>query len=95
MIVHEHIMPPCFVTFNGQRYMVPGWTPVEDHITATDVRHINPLDKLTRKEWEVIGSRGKPYMVRQIGTRFTCTCPAGRFRGTCKHVRQIKESLDE
>ncbi len=39
------------------------------------------------KSWEVKGSKGKVYVVKKIGDKWTCTCPSFIYRGgQCKHI---------
>jgi hypothetical protein len=87
-----HLYPPGFVTINGQKYMVPGWTPVEPDTTFSDVEHINPWKTVT-ETFPVKGSTGSNYTVTKRKDVFTCDCPAGKFRGTCKHIGMIKSEL--
>lgn len=88
-----HLYPPSFVTTNGQRYLVPGWIPVEDDVTFDDVEHINPWT-VTTEDFTVSGSSGNTYTVTKRNKDFSCDCPAGKFRGTCKHINQIKLQLN-
>jgi len=89
----EHIYPPTFATIGGQRYLFPGWIPVEDDVTFDDVEHINPYRNIKTEEFEVTGSTGNKYIVTKRGNELKCDCPAGKFRGSCKHSKQIKERL--
>jgi len=92
------IFPPTFSTINGQRYLFPGWIPVSKSVTLDDVLHINPYRNLQKREIEVTGSKGAKYIVTVSetstgGHNVTCNCPAGKFRGKCKHATKIKEQL--
>jgi hypothetical protein len=89
----RHHYPPCFSTIGGQKYLFPGWIPVEDHISFDDVEHINPYANIKTETFEVIGSTGNKYTVTKRGDNISCDCPAGKFRGYCKHAKQIKEQL--
>ena len=42
------------------------------------------------KTWTVAGSKGNEYVVTLDNGRYTCSCPGHSFRGTCKHVEEIK-----
>lgn len=88
-----HLYPPGFATINGQRYLMPGWIPVEDDVTFDDVEHINPW-RVETETFKVNGSSGNTYTVTKRKNALTCDCPAGKFRGTCKHVNQMKAQLN-
>lgn len=88
-----HLYPPSFAVIGGQRYLFPGWIPVEDDITFEDVEHINPY-RSNIEEFKVEGSTGNTYTVTKRDNSLTCDCPAGKFRGTCKHITKIKTQLD-
>lgn len=90
----EHIFPPSFATINGQRYLFPGWIPVEDDVTFEDVEHINPYANVKIEEYQITGSRGDKYTVTNRNGQFSCNCPAGKFRGTCKHSTQVQKELN-
>lgn len=88
----KDILPPAFVTLGGQKYLMPGWIPVEDSISFDNIFHDNPYKK-TSKIYQVNGSGDNIYNVTLRGTTLFCDCPAGKFRGKCKHINQIKEKL--
>ena len=44
------------------------------------------------KQWQVQGSTGK-YIVEKTLNGLTCTCSGFRFRGACKHVKEIEATL--
>jgi hypothetical protein len=87
------LFPPGFTTINGKKYLLPGWIQVDDDITLSDVEHIKPLKKNVQ-EFIVKGSKGNLYTVKKRGNSFICDCPAGKFRGICKHMNKIKTELD-
>ena len=82
-----------FSTIGGQKYLFPGWIPVEDHISFDDVEVINPYANIKTETYEVIGSTGNKYTVTNRNNQFSCDCPAGKFRGTCKHIKQVQKDL--
>lgn len=88
-----HLYPPAFTTINGQKYLLPGWIPVEPDTTFDDIEHINPW-KTKIETFSVQGSSGNAYTVTKRDNSLTCDCPAGKFRGTCKHINQIKTQLN-
>lgn len=80
-----NIIPPAFVTLGGQKYLMPGWTPVSDDVTFTDITHINPY-KTKVEKFKVNGSAGNTYIITKRNGKLSCSCPASTFRGTCKHI---------
>jgi hypothetical protein len=40
---------------------------------------------------EVQGSRGDVYRVTELDGVWTCTCSGFKFRGDCKHVKQVAQ----
>lgn len=87
----NHIYPPTIFAVNGQRYIFPGWIPVEDDVTLDDVEHISPYASLRKETFTVTGSSGNTYTVTRRENTYTCDCPAGKFRGQCKHINSIKK----
>ena len=83
----------AFSTINGQKYLFPGWIPVEDHISFNDVEVTNPYANIKKEEYQITGSRGDKYTVTNRNGQFSCNCPAGKFRGTCKHSTQVQKEL--
>ena len=92
MYEHKHFLPPAIVTTPSGTYIVPGWTPVPEGTQLSEVRHIKPETKKP-KVFVVTGSKGTKYNVTVNGDSVRCDCPAGKFRGRCKHATQIKEEL--
>jgi hypothetical protein len=39
--------------------------------------------------WEVQGSKGDVYKVTELRGEYSCTCSGFRFRGDCKHVKNV------
>ena len=84
----------AFSTIGGQKYLFPGWIPVEDHISFDDVEVTNPYANVKSDTYTITGSRGDKYTVTNRNGQFSCNCPAGKFRGTCKHSTQVKKELN-
>jgi hypothetical protein len=47
-------------------------------------------ETVTNPQWTVMGSKGDKYIVEKTENGLTCTCSGFRFRGDCKHVKEIK-----
>jgi hypothetical protein len=58
---------------------------------------INPVQfktKLREEEpegrvWEVKGSKGDVYKVSELNGNFSCTCSGFKFRGACRHIKEV------
>jgi hypothetical protein len=81
----------AFSTIGGQKYLFPGWIPVEDHISFNDVEVTNPYANIKSKNYIITGSKGDKYTVTNRNGKFSCDCPAGKFRGYCKHSTQVQK----
>jgi hypothetical protein len=81
----------AFSTIGGQKYLFPGWIPVEDHISFDDVEVTNPYANIISKTYTITGSRGYRYTITNRNGKYSCDCPAGKFRGTCKHSLQVQK----
>ena len=88
-----HIYGPSFTTINSQKYLLPGWIPVEPHISFNDIEHINPYANIKSETYTITGSRGDKYIVTNRNGNFSCDCPAGKFRGYCKHSTQVQKDF--
>ena len=40
--------------------------------------------------WTVKGSKGDEYVVEKTDNGYNCSCSGFRFRGSCKHVKEIE-----
>lgn len=45
----------------------------------------------TQTKWEVKGSKGDIYTVQEIDDMLQCSCSGFKFRGQCKHVKEIED----
>jgi hypothetical protein len=54
--------------------------------------HIEPSTVVSaNREFQVAGSKGNTYTVKQEGTQWSCTCVGFGFRRDCKHINQAKK----
>ncbi len=52
-------MGMAFSTIGGQKYLFPGWIPVEDHSSGEEGEVTNPDAKRKSEEYQITGSRGE------------------------------------
>lgn len=80
------------------------WVEVPDGSTLADAdrlfcwgvearKYWDPQYTEDKKQWEVVGSKGKKYMVTQNGTDWYCECAGYRFRRVCKHITNLRIPL--
>lgn len=92
MYVHQHFLPPALVISQNQKYIVPGWVPVPMETDLCDIKHVKPELKQPNT-YQVNGSKGAVYTVTVASYGTKCTCPAGKFRGKCKHIKEVMLTL--
>ena len=104
--IHGGTIPPTIFDWMGERYIMPGWYKLEKHehdIKLEDIKHVMPkipnrdnnlnIDKA--KEYKVMSSKGdKEYIVKANASgSLECECPGYGFRRSCRHIKQVTESL--
>jgi hypothetical protein len=55
----------------------------------TDLKEPEPEGR----SWTVKGSKGDEYKITELNGNLSCTCSGFRFRGQCKHVESIRQTI--
>ena len=71
---------PIRMDMRGRKFMV---NPVQ---FPTQVAEPEPEGRV----WTVTGSKGDTYQVNEVRGNWSCTCSGFRFRGECKHVKELR-----
>ena len=71
---------PIRMDMRGRKFMV---NPVQ---FKTQVAEPEPEGRT----WTVKGSKGDSYQVNEVRGNWSCTCSGFRFRGECKHVKELR-----
>ena len=71
---------PIRMDTRGRKFMV---NPVQ---FPTQVAEPEPEGRV----WTVTGSKGDSYQVNEVRGNWSCTCSGFRFRGECKHVKELR-----
>ena len=85
---------PSIVTLNGKRIIVPTWQEVHPLTTLEDIEWVKP-QKRPRADISVKTGDGKYKTTFNTATgKFKCSCMGfWRSNGNCKHVKELRESL--
>lgn len=71
---------PIGISMRGRKFMEVANT---FGYTVKKTEPINP-------QWQVQGSKGDTYIVERTENGLTCTCSGFKFRGACKHVKELE-----
>jgi hypothetical protein len=74
---------PIKIDIRGRKFVL------NDVQFRTEVQEQEPQGR----SWTVKGSKGDEYRVTESGGSFNCTCSGFRFRGQCKHVESICQTV--
>lgn len=87
---------PSIVTLNGKRIIVPTWQEVHPLTTLEDIEWVKP-QKRPRADISVKTGDGKYKTTFNTATgKFKCSCMGfWRSNGNCKHVKELRESLQK
>jgi hypothetical protein len=85
---------PSLITLNGKRIIVPTWQEVHPLTTLEDIEWVKP-QKRPRADISVKTGDGKYKTTFNTATgKFKCSCMGfWRSNGNCKHVKELRESL--
>jgi len=87
---------------NGKLYIIPSWTEVIEGTTLNDIEWVKPKIK-TKQEETIIqtftsSSSDKTYETKYYPTsgKYFCSCPGSwRSQGNCKHIKQMKKTINK
>lgn len=87
---------PSVITANGKRVIVPTWQEVHPLTTLNDIEWVKP-QKRPRADISVKTGDGKYKTTFNTATgKFKCSCMGfWRSNGNCKHVKELRESLQK
>ena len=71
---------PIRIDVRGRKFKI---NPVQ---FKTEIRPPDPEGRV----WEIKGSKGDIYKVTEVRGEYACTCSGFRFRGDCKHIKQVQ-----
>ena len=103
--IHGGTIPPTIFDWMGERYIMPGWYKLEKHeynITREEIAYYpyrpnkdNKPNIPKDKVYKVLSSKGdKEYIVKANASgSLECECPGYGFRRSCRHIKQVTESL--
>ena len=99
----ESFITPCISTISGKRKVISGnlWVNIDESVKLKDVLklHINPLERDIVKvpiiERFVQSSSGSHQykVIRNSDGKWQCGCPGYVYRGKCRHINEVKNTL--
>lgn len=102
LTIKSHL-PPVSFELDGKYWIACGaqWLEVDRIYTPKELQKIwinerqeyKPTPIVEKiKNYKVIGSKGKSYIVKNKNGNWSCNCPASTFRRweECKHITEIK-----
>ncbi len=69
--------------FEQVRNDIYGWVDADDEAEVASP---------TNPTWTVAGSKGDKYIVEKDGSMYTCTCSGFKFRGECRHIKEVQSN---
>ena len=71
---------PIRIDLRGRKFVI---NPVQ---FKTKLKEPEPEGRV----WTVKGSKGDEYKVSELNGNWTCSCSGFKFRGDCKHVKELR-----
>jgi len=103
--VYGGLCPPALMNYGSDKYIMPGWykLPEDEHdIKLEDIafypykpKKDNNLNIDKNAIYKVKSSKGdKDYIVKANDSgSLECECPGYGFRRSCRHIKEVTESL--
>lgn len=103
----ESHLPAASFELDGKCWLACGanWIEVDHVYSADELKQAwvykKPVYDVPQKpklksgvSYQVVGSTGKIYEVKEKDGKWTCDCPAASFNrfNDCKHIKQVKET---
>ena len=95
---HTHpLFPPSLLVSNNQKYLMPGWVPVEMETELSDIEWVRSKPKVKQEpivEIHKSSSSDKTYKTTYYPEtgKYTCSCPGSwrAFDRRCKHIKALE-----
>ena len=93
--------PMLYTDMSGQKWAVSGqhWIEVPDTLTLDRIgeymvvdQRFTPTQTPDVRTYDVQGSTGNTYTVKQDADTWTCTCPGFGWRRKCRHITEVKNA---
>jgi hypothetical protein len=103
--IYGGLIPPFTMTFNGNRYIMPGWYKLSEDEDMPNIEDITFYPYKPKKAnipnidknaiYKVKSSKGdKEYIVQMNNSgSLECECPGFGFRRKCRHITEVMGSL--
>jgi hypothetical protein len=101
---YRNVGPPSIINLEPRRAVVDcNFYPIDSDVTFEDLENwvkkdISEVEKVIepeKKEWQVPSSKGdKKYTVTFNNGSWYCECSGFGFRKHCRHVDDVKKSLN-
>lgn len=84
----EYFSNPNRIDRRGRKFI-----EIKKNQWGFDLSVTEALDARAQEQtWNVTGSKGDLYTVSLLDGNWSCTCPGALFRGSCRHIQQIRST---